>query len=149
MPDQADAPTLELCREEVERMTTRFVEWYTGNLTDIEPIAGALTPEFELVSADTDRTGREETLAAFRDAHDVYDGGIYDIEIDRVDLLHSGPDHAMVRYDEYETAPEGNTHRVCTSLLRPDGDAPAGLAWVSIQETTIEETGSPDLFPGF
>lgn len=149
MTGGTDGPTLALCREEVQRLTTCFAEWYTGQLDDIEPIADALAPEFELVGGHDDRTGREATLDAFRQSFDVHDASVYALSVENVSVVHSGPDHALVRYDEFETAPDGNTHRVCTALLVPDTDAPTGLSWVTIQETTLDETGGMGPIPGF
>jgi hypothetical protein len=132
--------TRSTCQREVERLHDRFVAWFTGETPPaaFDAIAGALAPGFEMVTPDGDRVDREAVLDAVREAHGRDDPGTFDIEIRNVDLRHTTGDHATVRYEEWQTTPDGETGRVSTVLFRTEAAAPGGLVWLDVHETWLE-----------
>lgn len=136
----ADAPTLPACRREIDELHDFFVAWYTGacDREGFERMEAVIAPGFEMVTPDGDRLGREAVLGMVRDAYTGRDPGTFDIEIGNVELLDGGPDHAVARYEEWQTTPDGEDGRVSTVLFRPDPDAPNGLVWVTVHETWLD-----------
>lgn len=137
MSDPA-TPTREACRREIEELHAFFVAWYTGQAEGFGRMEAAIASGFEMVTPDGDRLDREAVLGMVREGRGTHDPGTFDIEIRNVDLLETGDECALVRYEEYQTAPEGGDGRVSTVLFRPDDTAPGGLAWVTVHETWIE-----------
>ncbi|MFT4922498.1 MAG: hypothetical protein ACI8XM_001715 [Haloarculaceae archaeon] len=133
-------PTLDACRREIEELHDFFVAWYTGACDpgDFERMADVIDPGFEMVQPGGDRVDSETVLGMVREARDQYEPEAFDIEIRNVELLDSGTDHALARYEEWQTSPDGETGRISTVLFRTDPAAPNGLVWTALQETWLE-----------
>lgn len=131
-------PTLDTCRREIEQLHQFFVDWYTGrtqNFTRMERVIGS---EFEMVTPDADVLGRNAVLEMVRDGRDNHDPGAFDIDIRAVTLLDSTETHAVVRYEEWQTSPDGEDGRISTVVFRPDSETPNGLVWVTVHETWLD-----------
>ena len=133
-------PTLETCRTEIEELHAFFVEWYAGNLEadDFDRMEQAIAPGFELIGPDGERLSREETLEWVRDSRGKYAEAVFDIEIRDVECVERFDDHALIRYEEWQTLSGNETGRISTVLFREEPDRPGGLAWVDLQETWLE-----------
>jgi len=138
MVDTPDGPTLADCRTEIERLHDFFVAYYTGETADISPMEAALAPDFEMVSPGGDVLDREEVIELVRSKRNGYDSGEFDIAIYGVELLDSAQTHAVARYEEHQTGPDGDDARVSTVLFRTDKDTPAGRSWVTVHETWLD-----------
>jgi hypothetical protein len=136
-----ETPAREDCCREVRELHEFFVAYYTGECPEheFERVERALAPGFEMAGPDGDRVDREQVLSWIEGKRGTYDAGAFDIEIRGCERLSAGPGFALVRYEEWQTAPDGETGRLSSALLRPDDDAPAGLRWVALQETWLEE----------
>lgn len=142
MPDwSATTPTTSQCRQEVIELHEFFVEWYTGQCDDdaFDRVEAALAPGFEMITPDGERVARETVLERVREQRDTYLPGGFDIEIRDCEVTAAGPGFALARYEEWQSSPTDGTGRLSSALLRPDDDAPAGLRWVALQETWLEE----------
>lgn len=135
--DDADALGLANCRREIEELHAFFVGWYAGERGDFERMERAIGPGFEMVTPDGDRLNREAVLSMVRGGRGKHADAAFDIEVRNVAAVDAGPDHALVRYEEWQTDPEGEDGRLSTVLFRPDGDAPRGLAWAGLHETWL------------
>lgn len=131
-------PTPAECQREIEALHDFFVAWYTGETTDFQRLEGALAPAFEMVSPDGERVSREAIVEAIREREGVHAPGSFDIDIRNVEMLDSGKDYAVVRYEEWQTTPDGENGRLSTVLFHADSAAPDGLSWVTVHETWLE-----------
>jgi hypothetical protein len=131
-------PTPAECQREIEALHDFFVAWYTGETTDFERLEGALAPGFEMVSPDGERVSREAIVDAIREREAAYESGAFAIDIRNVELLDRGEDYAVLRYEEWQTTPDGENGRLSTVLFHADTDAPGGLSWVTVHETWLE-----------
>jgi hypothetical protein len=138
-----DPPTESACRAEVERLHDAFVAWFTGtaDADDFDDIADALGPDFEMVTPDGDRVGREAVLDSIREQYGRDAPGAFDIDIRNVERRHATGDHATVRYEEWQETGEEPTGRVSTVLFREDDAAPGGLLWLDVHETWLARDG--------
>jgi hypothetical protein len=136
-----DAGTLGLanCRREIEELHAFFVGWYTGRRDDFERMKRAIGQGFEMVTPDGDCLGREAVLAMVHDGNDQYDPGEFDIEIRNVAAVDTGSDHALVRYEEWQSGPEGQDGRLSSVLFRPGKDAPRSIVWAGLHETWLRD----------
>lgn len=123
------------CRNEIERLHEQFVQFYTGERGDIEPVEAALEPGFEMVEPGGTVLDRESVLAMVRENGDSYAPGEFDIEIRNVERIETAGNLTVCRYEEWQTAPDGSDGRVSTVVFRADPDTPDGLSWVSVHET--------------
>jgi hypothetical protein len=133
-------PALPTCRTEIERLHDRFVAWFTATAdrSDFDDIERALAPDFEMVTPDGARVGREAVLESIHEAHGRDAPGEFDIEIRTVEMVRTTDDHATVRYEEWQTTPTGETGRVSTVLFETDPAAPGGLVWLDVHETWLD-----------
>jgi hypothetical protein len=132
-------PALDTCHAEIERLHDRFVAWFTA--TDDPDFAGierALAPDFEMVTPDGSRVGRNTVLDSIREAHGRDAPGEFDIQIRNVELRHTTDDHATARYEEWQERLDRTTGRVSTVLFETDPEAPGGLVWLDVHETWLD-----------
>jgi hypothetical protein len=132
-------PTREDCRREIERLHDFFVDWYTGQADEFGRMEAAIAPGFVMVGPDSDRLDRESVLSMVREKSGGYQPGEFDIDIRNVELVDAGTEHAVCRYEEWQTTPDEEKGRVSTVLFRTDDSAPTGLAWVTVHETWLDE----------
>ena len=127
-------------RREIEALHEFFVDWYQSRDPDggIERLDTVLAPEFEMISPDGDRVERDRVIEGVRQARGQYADGKFDIDIRHVDVIAEPPEHALVRYEEWQTTADGQTGRLSTVLFRDAPDTPNGLEWVDLQETWLE-----------
>lgn len=133
-------PTLEICRNEIEDLHAFFIEWYGGDLEAdaFSRMERAIAPDFELVAPDGERLEREATLEWVRESRGKYAEAKFDIEIRDVECIERFNEHALVRYEEWQTLSGEETGRISTALFRTEPDAPEGVVWVDLQETWLE-----------
>ena len=133
-------PTLETCRTEIEELHAFFVEWYGGDLEAdaFSRMDRAIASGFELVAPDGERLGREATLEWVRGSRGKYAGEAFNIEIRDVECIERFDEHALVRYEEWQTLSGEETGRISTALFRDEPDTPGGVVWVDLQETWLE-----------
>ena len=131
------------CRQEVEALHEFFVGWYAGQLDRdaFDRMADAIAPGFEMVTPDGDRLDREAVLAMVREAHGRDDPGSFEIEIRNVTVRERMGDHVLVRYEEWQTKPGGDTGRLSTALFREEPSAPGEFHWLDLHETWIDQEG--------
>lgn len=125
---------------EIEALHELFVDWYCGEATEEEfdRLPATTAPSFEMITPDGNVVPREAVIEGVRDSYNKYDLDEFDIEIRNVEVRETPPEYALVRYEEWQDGPDGETGRLSTVLLREDGDAPLGLVWVELQETWLE-----------
>jgi hypothetical protein len=136
----ADPPTESACRAEIERLHDAFVAWYTAEAEEdsFDRIADSLAPDFEMVTPDGNRVGREAVLDSIREQYGRDAPGAFDIDIRSVERRHATDGHATVRYEEWQETDGETTGRVSTVLFRTDSTAPGGLLWLDVHETWLE-----------
>jgi hypothetical protein len=116
-------PSPTACEREIEQLHDLFVRWYCGRADSdaFERLERALAPSFELVSPDGTVSTRAGVLAGIRNEYDRREG--FDIDIRNVEPVHVSDEHALVRYEEWQsTATGAETGRLSTALFGP----PAG-----------------------
>lgn len=131
MPDRTDYEA------EIEALHDFFVEWYCGECDQeaFETVQRALGDSFERVAPDGSIDSREEILESVRGAYDAYEPGAFEIEIRDVVVVESMDDRALVRYEEWQSAPSGTNGRLSTVLF---ATADSGITWRYLQETWLE-----------
>lgn len=133
-------PTPDACLREVERLHSFFVEWYTGQLKQeaFERMDGAIAPDFEMVTPDGEVLDREAVLGMVRDTRGAYAPGAFGIDIRNFAPVDLGDDRAVVRYEEWQTTPDGKTGRLSTALFHAAPEAPGEFSWVTVHETWLD-----------
>jgi len=117
------------------------VKWFDGSVDRdaISRLERALAPEFEMVTPGGRRVDRVALLDSLGESHGRTTGESFDIDIRAVETLALLDDHAVVRYEEWQTTDDGESGRVSTALFRADADAPEDVVWVALQETMLED----------
>jgi hypothetical protein len=131
-------PTLAECQQEIESLHDFFVAWYCGEPAEFSRLSDALGPEFEMIHPDGERVSRKAILESIRETEAAYDPGEFTIDIRNVEAVDIGDDYAVLRYEEWQTTPDGENGRLSTVLFDVDSDAPNELAWVTVHETWLE-----------
>ncbi|MFQ3319136.1 MAG: hypothetical protein ACI8UR_000506 [Natronomonas sp.] len=126
------------CEREITGLHSFFADWHRGEADsdDLGRITQALAPEFEMVTPAGNILDRGMVLDGLRETHGTTDEE-FDIDIRDVEVLAQFDDHALVRYEEWQTGDEGAEGRISTVLFRSDGQAPEGVVWVALQETAL------------
>lgn len=120
------ALTVTACEREIETLHEFFVRWYCGTVgrDEFERVERALGPEFERVSPDGDVHGRDAVLSGIRGAYCEHE--TFEIEIRNVEPV-VVDEHALVRYEEWQTTPTGGNGRLSTALFVPVDGAPTSM----------------------
>lgn len=127
------------CEREIRQLHDFFVGYYTGTREDFERVEEALGSGFELVHPSGEISSRDDVLAGIEDNADSHDSGDFDIEIRNVDPVERGENRALLRYEEWQTTPEGTTGRLSTAYFAPaEAASVASAEWWYLQETWIE-----------
>jgi hypothetical protein len=145
-------PSLAACRREIETLHAFFVRWYCGGATrgEFERVEHALAPSFERIAPDGAIHSRETVLAGIRESHDTHER--FEIAIRNVEPVAVADDRALVRYEEWQTTPEGTNGRLSTALFVPvdsaeteaeatDDPTRPSAAWRHLQETWLDAPG--------
>lgn len=122
---------------EVQQLNDNFVAWATGETDDFSLIVDRLARDFELITDSEGRLSRAEMMESYEPFYDAFAPGEYELTVETVELVHGGDDHAFVRYEENEAVAGDVDRHVCSAMLVPDEDAPNGIAWLSLEQTTI------------
>lgn len=134
-------PSLSESEREIRRLHEFFVEWYAGTVdrSTFDRMDEALEEEFRMVTPDGTLHTRADVLEMVRGSYGRNDPGEFEIDIRNVERRSGFTDHATVRYEEWQTTPDGTSGRISTALLRDEEDAPAGIVWLDLHETWLEE----------
>lgn len=129
-------------RREIESLHEFFVQWYDATLeeSDFDRLETALAPGFQMVTPDGIEHDRETVLEGIRDSYgrDAGSVGVFDIDIRNVEVLEELENHALVRYEEWQTTADGQTGRISTVLFREDASTPSTFRWLDVHETWLE-----------
>lgn len=130
---------IEACRAEIEELHAFFTGWFEGTLRDdaatFARVADALADDFELISPDGRRRGREAILASIRAGHG--DHGEFAIEIRDVRPRWTSGGLALLTYEEWQTADGRQNGRTSSAWFREASGAPRGVRWVHLHETAL------------
>lgn len=129
-------PTVESCQREIEQLHAFFVRWYCGTTDSFDRVEAALGPSFERVSPDGTIHDRETVLDGVRGNHDEFAN--FEIAIRNVEPVFTTPEHTLVRYEEFQTTPNGENGRLSTALFGPAAGEPAA-EWQHLQETWLDQ----------
>lgn len=137
-------PSHSACRVEIESLHDFFVDWFTGQADGeaIQRLEGALAADFEMVTPAGVRREYAAVVDGIEAAHASYDPDAFGIEIRDVEMRYAGEETALVRYEEWQDTPDGETGRVSTVLFEDAPDAPGGVVWLDLQETWLERPDS-------
>jgi hypothetical protein len=137
-------PSHATCRREIESLHAFFVEWYTGRTErdTYDRVERALVPDFEMVTPDGSRREYTDVVDAIKGRYASRDPGAFEIEIRNVETRREVGDHRLVRYEEWQTTPDGTTGRLSTVLFESDSAAPGDVVWLDLQETWLDAPGS-------
>lgn len=129
---------IEDCEREIRSLHEFFAEWYRGehDRAAFERFEDVLDDEFSVVSPDGEAVDRATVLEGVREGYDRRNE--FGIEIRAVDPVTTFEDGAVVRYEEWQSTPSGETGRASVACFRPAADAPEGVTWTFLQETWIE-----------
>lgn len=137
--------TRSACEREVEQLHALFVRWYCGRAdeSEFERIEHALGESFELVGPDGSVNDRETVLDWLRRAYDTKPD--FEIEIRNVEPVFVTEERALVRYEEWQSTPTGETGRISTALFESvtdpwsDDSGEPAVQWQYLQETWLDE----------
>jgi hypothetical protein len=90
-----------------------------------------------LIGPDGSTAGREEPGGWIRAAHGTRPG--FRVWTDEHILRAAGEDWALCTYREWQTRDGVTSVRLSTAFLAADNAAPAGLSWLHVHETWINE----------
>jgi hypothetical protein len=137
-------PSHAACRREIESLHAFFVEWYTGRAGEdaYDRVERALAPDFGMVTPAGDRREYADVVDGIRARYASHDPGAFEIGIRNVETRRALGDHRLLRYEEWQTTPDGTTGRLSTVLFEAAPDAPGGVVWLDLQETWLERSGS-------
>ncbi len=129
--------TRETFEREIESLHDFFVGWYAGTLDQdaIGRLETALGSEFQMVTPDGTRHDRAAVIAGIREGYDRDEPEVFDIDIRNVELIERFDEHALVRYEEWQTTTDETTGRISTVLF---GETADSLVWIDLHETMIE-----------
>ena len=126
---------------EIEALHRFFAAWFLGGCpksrASFARVASALAPGFVQIDPQGRTRRRAPLLAALRAAHGCRAGEDFAIRIVRptIRLVHRGL--ALATYEERQRSGGTTTRRQSTALFAPAPEAPAGVAWLHLQETWI------------
>jgi hypothetical protein len=131
----------EQCQAEVLRIHNFFVKWLNGSNTVNNSDAvyekecdSALAKDIILIKPSGNVIRYHELRRELREAHGsqtCFGMTIYNMQVVQPFLL---------LYEEWHFDGDTRTEkRQCTALFRPRSDAPCGVEWVHIHETSIQE----------
>lgn len=127
------------CEREVRDLHDFFTGYYTGERTDFERVEDALGEGFELVYPSGEIASRESILDAIDGKRGRYEHGEFEIEIRAVEPIEIREERALVRYEEWQKTPDGETGRLSTAYFGPaDDETEAAAEWRHLQETWLE-----------
>jgi hypothetical protein len=142
-------PSLAACRREIEALHAFFVRWYCGRAARaaFDRVEHALGNSFERISPEGTIHGRAAVLAGIQESYDAHED--FEIEIRNVERVAVTDDHALVRYEEWQTTPDGTNGRLSTALFVPVDPAGTGASstdnttqpaatWQHLQETWLD-----------
>ena len=134
------------CRREIESLHEFFVDWYTGQTgaDTYDRVERALAADFEMVTPDGVRNKYADVVDGIRGEYASREPGTFDIEIRNVETRHTGDNHALVRYEEWQESPDGTTGRLSTVLFEDDPDAPGDVVWLDLHETWLDSPSSDE-----
>lgn len=134
------------CRREIESLHEFFVEWYTGAVKKdtYERVKRALASDFEMVTPEGSRRGSDDVIDGIRAQYDSHDPGTFEIDIRDVETRHVFEEHRLMRYEEWQTTPDGTTGRLSTVLFKTDSAAPGDVLWCDLHETWLDRPASGD-----
>jgi hypothetical protein len=116
-----------------------FEAWFRGELPDdaaaFRRFERALAPGFEIVMPDGEALDRGQILERVRAARDS-SGMRISIERPVAHVLDGG--EVAVCYEEWHASGGDRSGRASRAVLRPDPGAPGGLAWVRVEETSLD-----------
>lgn len=138
----------EQCRQEIVHLHEFFVGWYTGTterdtFNDFEE---ALGEDFQLISPEGRILSRTDVVEMVNANREQYEVGEFDIEIRNVEVVDSGGERTLCRYEEHQRGPDGADSRLSTVLFAPgverDGSQERPpLEWRYLQETWLDRSG--------
>lgn len=137
-------PSYTTCRDEIESLHAFFVDWYTGQTgTDAyDRVERALGADFEMVTPGGTRREYADVVDAIRKRYDNREADAFDIEIRNVEIRYTLDEHALVRYEEWQTSPNETTGRLSTVLFEREPDTPGGVVWLDLHETWLDSPSS-------
>jgi hypothetical protein len=95
-----------------------------------------------MVTPAGDRREYADVVDGIRARYASHDPGAFEIGIRNVETRRALGDHRLLRYEEWQTTPDGTTGRLSTVLFEAAPDAPGGVVWLDLQETWLERSGS-------
>ena len=128
---------------EVETCHAFFVDWYAGRLGGGPALAArlaAFSPAFRRIAPDGRIVDYAElaTFLGARRADEETTGFAIRIEDGRV--LWESADAALISYVERQFSRQGENRRRSRALFVAAPEAPTGVVWLHLQETTIDPT---------
>ena len=130
----------EQCKAEIEELHRFFVAWMTGacakDAASYDRVRSVLAPDFVIISPNGVTTRCEPLLDELYAAHArrADDPG-FAIWIKQATQRWSGNGHALLAYEEWQSAEGSQTARISTALFEAAPDAPCGVRWRHLQET--------------
>lgn len=123
--------------DEVVRQHVFIEAWLDGRAGDEDwgSFDRALAPSFSMVIPEGVATAREDLVGGFRQAKGSVPG--LRVEIRNAVVVDRSDERVSVRYEEWQTSPDGANQRVSLAVFKPDDRAPIGWAWQCLHETWL------------
>ena len=127
-------------RSEIASLHEFFTQWFTGRCEAqaISRLETALSPSFRMVHPDGSQTDRSSVIDAIERGYAVHEWTDFGITIEEVELRYDLGDHAVVRYEEWQTLEGDQTGRISTVVFERVDDEDRPLRWLDVHETSIE-----------
>ena len=130
----------ENARSEVTELHDFFEAWYRDEADEgrfAHPRA-SLAPSFRMVAPDGTERDRTAVLDAVRSGRGSETGRdpSFTIEIRNLRTLRTTGDYCQVTYEEWQRREEWRGRR--STALFERGDAPNGVVWLDLHETTLD-----------
>ena len=126
------------CTTEVHDLHEFFAAWYRGEPVSFDRVEQALAPDFEMIAPDGRRLDRAAVLSSVREGRDARGDEGFEIEIRAVEPVAVAGEHAVLRYEEWQTADADTDGRISTAVFRSASRTPNGVEWVTVHETRLD-----------
>lgn len=140
----------EKCIEEVKRLHSFLVGWFTGAVKDKErsfqSMASSFATDFHMISPDGNIMTETEFLDGTKKSYGCHKGPGMVINMKNPKLMLGDSKHFFVfKYEEFQTIGQVETGKVVTVVFRSSDKTANGLEWAHVHETLMAVPGNVEI----
>jgi hypothetical protein len=132
----------ERCNREIVELHQFFENWLSGKLAKHElafaRFTTAIAPSMTLITTEGKILGYEQLVDWIDSAHGSEPG--FALWVEEIALRGTFGPVALLTYEEWQDRTEGRNVRLTTVLFEEYLDAPNGVRWLHVHESSMKET---------